>query len=265
MEECLKKCSDVPNCETVSFDPSTLYCNLLDYGSFEASSHGSQLYAFSTAPPVTKQPSMTTRRCSTSCPEANGQIYVSPYGETFYMSCGMRHGTAYLNVESVSSLEDCMDLCGASASCSSVDFDQSKNTCYLSNNDSPPTYEASRFASAHSVGCSGACEGCGKRTCATNTAQTPADPAQCTNNNQVVNVGNYPFRVMCDHCYQGSSTTATIRGEAKTHEECMNLYTLEADTHIGAHWSKTGGCALIPAGSEIKSNTGCAAAFKPLW
>ncbi|KAJ6100056.1 hypothetical protein N7467_001591 [Penicillium canescens] len=144
---------------SVSFEPSTLYCNLLDYGFFQTTSHGSQLYAFSTAPPATKQPSMTTGRCSRTCPEANGQIYVSPYAETFHMSYGMRHGTPYLNIESVSTLEDCMDLCGASTSCSSVDFDQTKNTCYLRNNDSPPTYKASRFASTNSVGCSGACEG----------------------------------------------------------------------------------------------------------
>lgn len=71
----------------------------------------------------------------------------------------MRHGTPYLNIKSVSTLEDCMDLCCASTSCSSVNFDQTKNTCYLSNNDSSPTYQASCFASTHSVSCSGACEG----------------------------------------------------------------------------------------------------------
>lgn len=66
---------------SVSFEPSTLYCNLLDFGSFSQTSHGSQLHAFPTSPPVTKQPTMTTRRCATTCPEANGQIYVSPFGE----------------------------------------------------------------------------------------------------------------------------------------------------------------------------------------
>ncbi|KAF4771751.1 hypothetical protein N7455_008177 [Penicillium solitum] len=61
-----------------TFEPFTLCCNLLDYGSFQTTSHEIQFYA---APPATKQPSMTTGRCSATCPEANGQIYISPYGE----------------------------------------------------------------------------------------------------------------------------------------------------------------------------------------
>ncbi|KAJ5780056.1 hypothetical protein N7457_005216 [Penicillium paradoxum] len=152
----------------VSFEPSTLYCNLLDYGYFQPTSYGSQFYAFSTIPPATKQPSITTSRCSMTCPEANGQIYVSLYGisniflssqhrvsrlqdnQTFYMCYRMRHYTPYLNIESVSTLENCIDLCYASASCSSVVFDQTEITCYLSSNDNPPTYKASRFASTHS-------------------------------------------------------------------------------------------------------------------
>ncbi|KAJ5382454.1 hypothetical protein N7517_000365 [Penicillium concentricum] len=262
MEECLKKCADVANCETVSFEPSTLYCNLLDFGSFSQTSHGSQLHAFPTSPPVTKQPTMTTRRCATTCPEGNGQIYVSPFGETFYMSCGMRHGTPYLNVESVSTLEDCMDHCAGSPSCSSVDFDQNKRVCYLSNNDSPPTITAPRFAAAHSVGCSGACEGCGKKSCG---AQQPKpDPTQCVDN-QIVNVGNHPFRVKCNQCYVGATAQSVSRPEAKTHEECMQLYLLEANNYIGAHWLKNGGCRLKPAGSAVSDHVDCAAAFVPLW
>ncbi|KAJ5451884.1 hypothetical protein N7445_000067 [Penicillium cf. griseofulvum] len=262
MEECLKKCADVANCETVSFEPSTLYCNLLDFGSFSQTSHGSQLYAFPTSPPATKQPTMITRRCATTCPEANGQIYVSPFGETFYMSCGMRHGTPYLNVESVSTLEDCMDHCAGSPSCSSVDFDQNKRVCYLSNNDSPPTIAAPRFAAAHSVGCSGACEGCGKKSCG---AQQPKpDPNQCTDN-QIVHVANHPFRVQCNRCYVASAVTAVARPEAKTHEQCMQLYLLEADHYVGANWLKNGGCHLMPAGSSVVSHADCTAALVPLW
>lgn len=179
------------------------------------------------------------------------------------MSCGMRHGTPYLSLEQVSTLEECMDHCGASPSCSSVDFDQAKGVCYLSNNDSPPTYEASRFASAHSVGCSGACEGCGKGRSA--SQKTQADPGQCTNDNQVVYVENYPFRVKCDQCYGASGAQAVLKPEAKTHEECMSLYLLEADQYVGAHWLKNDGCILVGAGSTIQPTTNCVAGFVPLW
>ncbi|KAJ5158255.1 uncharacterized protein N7500_007906 [Penicillium coprophilum] len=262
MEECLEKCADVANCETVSFEPSTLYCNLLDFGSFSPTPHGSQLHAFPTSPPATKQPTMTTRRCATTCPEGNGQIYVSPFGETFYMSCGMRHGTPYLNVESVSSLEDCMDHCAGSPSCSSVDFDQNKRVCYLSNNDSPPTITAPRFAAAHSVGCSGACEGCGKKSCG--APQPKSDPNQCVDN-QIVHVGNHPFRTKCNQCYVGQTALSVSRPEAKTYEQCMQLYLLEANNYVGAHWLKNGGCRLKPAGSAVSDHVNCAAAFVPLW
>ncbi|KAJ5970801.1 uncharacterized protein N7479_000719 [Penicillium vulpinum] len=67
---------------SLSSKPPNLYCNLLDYGSFQTTSHASQPFAFSTAPPATKQPSMTTDSCSTTCPEANGKIYASLYGES---------------------------------------------------------------------------------------------------------------------------------------------------------------------------------------
>lgn len=104
MEECLDKCSGVGNCMrfvcsrysglvysiyltfySVTFDPTTLYCNLLDWGTFSSNPHGSQLYAFSAPPPATTKPSLTTRRCSTACPAANGQIYVSQYGEVRFL------------------------------------------------------------------------------------------------------------------------------------------------------------------------------------
>jgi hypothetical protein len=179
------------------------------------------------------------------------------------MSCGMRHGTPYLNVEKVSTLEDCMDHCAASPSCSSVDFDQSKQVCYLSNNDSPPTLEASRFASAHSVGCSGACEGCGKQKCGTQQQPKP-NTNQCVDN-QLVHVANHPFRVKCNQCYTGTATTSVYKPEAKTHEECMQLYVLEANNYAGANWLKNGGCILKPVGSAISNHADCTAAFVPLW
>jgi hypothetical protein len=179
------------------------------------------------------------------------------------MSCGMRHGTPYLNVEKVSTLEDCMDHCAASPSCSSVDFDQNKQVCYLSNNDSPPTLEASRFASAHSVGCSGACEGCGKQKCGTQQQPKP-NPNQCVDN-QLVHVANHPFRVKCNQCYTGEAATSVYKPEAKTHEECMQLYVLEANNYAGANWLKNGGCILKPVGSTILDHADCTAAFVPLW
>lgn len=173
----------------------------------------------------------------------------------------MCHGTPILNVEKVPTLEECMDQCASYPSCNSVDFDEQKAICYLSNDDSPPTLQASRFASAHSVGCSGACEGC-KDDC--DTVKPKPDPKQC--NDKVVDVAGFPFRVSCDHCYSYDPAQSPGRPQAKSHEECMQLFTLEpSGKYEGAHWHTTSGCVLKPKGATFGPDKVCVAAFTPLW
>lgn len=184
------------------------------------------------------------------------------------MSCGKRHGTPILNIQNVANLEECMDQCAANSACSSVDFDQGRKICYLSNNDGPPTIDASIFASAHSVGCSGACEGCGKRRGGSVPNQQPANPNTCSNHNQVVDVNNYPFRVKCQTCYMSDPSLAALKPEATTWEECMELYILDQDNFASANWYN-GGCILkvasSAAGEGLQPSDQCAAAFVPLW
>ena len=184
------------------------------------------------------------------------------------MSCGKRHGTPILNFENVPSLEECMDKCAANSACSSVDFDQRRNICYLSNNDGPPTLDARIFASAHSVGCSGACEGCGKTSGSVASNPQPANPNTCTNDNQIVDVNNYPFRVKCETCYISDNNTAVRKPEATTWEQCMELYTAEQDNFAGVNWVG-GGCVLKTAssapGEGIQPTNECVASFIPLW
>ncbi|EYE94594.1 PAN domain-containing protein [Aspergillus ruber CBS 135680] len=256
-EDCLHQCSGVPNCQAATFDPSTDQCVLYDFGVFSQTAHSVQLYAFVTDPPVTQTPSLTSRLCSTSRPAANGQIY------TFRMDCRKRHGTQVLSKDILSSLEECMELCSASPSCSSVDFDEKRGICYQSINDGPPALNAPTFASAHTVGCSGACEGCGDG-CFKPAQQQPDNPDQCTNDNAVVTRGGMPFRVRCGLC--NTSTLGDFQANIKNHDECMEVFVTEEANYDAANWVTGHGCVFKPGPiSSIDPNTGCTAAFVPLW
>lgn len=182
------------------------------------------------------------------------------------MDCKKRHGTQVLSKDILSSLEECMELCSAAPSCSSVDFDQKRGICYQSINDGPPALNAPTFASAHAVGCSGACEGCGNG-CSATAKQQPANPDQCTNDNAVITRGGMPFRVRCNLCnISDSGDSGDLRADAKTHDECMEIFVAEEANYDAANWVHGQGCYLKPGPiTSIDPNTGCSAAFVPLW
>lgn len=187
----------------------------------------------------------------------------SQYIQTFRMDCKKRHGTQVLSKDVLSSLEECMELCSAAPSCSSVDFDEKRGICYQSINDGPPALNAPTFASAHAVGCSGACEGCGNG-CSKPVQQQVDDPDQCTNDNAVVYRGGMPFRVRCNHC--SMSQSGDLRTNIKTHDECMEAFVAEESQYDAANWVTGQGCYLKPGPiSSIDPNTGCSATFFPLW
>lgn len=184
------------------------------------------------------------------------------------MDCSKRHGTPVLYRDVVSSFEECINACAASLSCSSVDFDQRRGLCYLSINDGEPTLQASNFASAHSVGCSGACEGCGLgcSSGATGTPSQPPNPAQCTHDNAIVRAAGREFRVKCQYCHHGNN--GINKPEAQTHEQCMQLCTADPQC-VGANWLVQGpgsmGCYLMYAPiASLIPNEQCSAAFVPM-
>lgn len=187
----------------------------------------------------------------------------SQYMQTFRMDCKKRHGTQVLSKDILSSLEECMELCSAAPSCSSVDFDQKRGICYQGINDGPPALDAPTFASAHAVGCSGACEGCGDG-CSKPAQQQPNNPDQCTNDNAVVYHGGMPLRVKCNHC--NISQIGDSRPNVKSHKECMEAFVADESQYMAANWVPGQGCYLKPGPiSSIDPNTGCSAAFVPLW
>nr|KMM66552.1 hypothetical protein CPAG_02890 [Coccidioides posadasii RMSCC 3488] len=256
-DQCLQECSKVDACVAATFNPIENKCQLWDFGTYSAIGQDSQLYAWVTDPPVQVTPKMSSRLCSTTCPEADGQIYVSKYGETFRMDCEKRHGTQYLDRQSVDSFEECIEACGAAPSCSSVDFDQKRNTCYLSIDGGSPTLQARTFASAHSVGCAGACDRCNDK-CST-PAKKPEDPSKCTNDNAIVAASGYAFRVHCNQCLY--STSGPGVPEAKNHQECMEACVRD-ERCGGANWRITEGCVLrYNPTSGLHADGECTAAF----
>jgi len=156
-------------------------CKLSKEGGFSSGVCGAtdmHNYAYLIDPPVVESPDSATILCSTECPFANGQQYTTVVGEAFHIDCGSRHGTKPIYKDRKSSLKDCMDACGKLLPCHSVDYDKYRKVCYYSNHHGEPTVPAPGFDSAHSMGCSGACErsGCGFKSKQLDDSQvTPQD------------------------------------------------------------------------------------------
>lgn len=174
------------------------------------------------------------------------------------MDCEKRHGTDIIDTQSADTLEECMNHCGAAPFCSSVDYDQKRKKCYLSNDGGSPQLDAKVFASAHSVGCSGACEKC--KTCP--TPAPPPDPNQCIED-EIVDAGGYLYRKKCSVCYHhvnGQGLPA-----AKTHEECM-AGCAATGSFTGANWLTSGTCYCKPNDhATLYADTNCVGSFVPLF
>jgi hypothetical protein len=56
-------------------------CRLYTNGNFSTTSLEGLHYAYVTDPPTTEAQLSDAKRCSTECPYADGQLYVSPTGE----------------------------------------------------------------------------------------------------------------------------------------------------------------------------------------
>lgn len=56
-------------------------CRLYTHGNFSTSHQEGVHYAFVTDPPTKDAELSDAKRCSTECPSADGQLYVSPTGE----------------------------------------------------------------------------------------------------------------------------------------------------------------------------------------
>ncbi|KAK9783904.1 hypothetical protein SCAR479_00463 [Seiridium cardinale] len=167
LAECLNYCSDTPGCKSASWEGGrpTWACKLYSEGEEAAVACTNKLHdmAFMIDPPTIEAADDMTIMCSTECPDANGQIWDSPSGTRFRMHCCKRHGVKAFAVEQMSSLKECMAGCAKIPACQSVDYQKETGNCYMGKHSGEPTIQVAGWASAHSMGCAGACkekEGC---------------------------------------------------------------------------------------------------------
>lgn len=114
-------------------------------------------HAFLVEAPYEDQPDDEIELCSTECPGGNHQVFTTEYGETFLIVCGKRHGTQGQSMF-MDSYEQCMTGCGMLVQCKSVDYHPRTGRCTFSDHAGEPTIDAPGYASAYSMGCSGACK-----------------------------------------------------------------------------------------------------------
>ncbi|KAK8078974.1 hypothetical protein PG994_002781 [Apiospora phragmitis] len=141
--------------DDVSFDvcSATNNCKLYGLGGGYSTVHKPGVHhLYATDPPTVTVNHFDKKRCSTECPEADGQLFASPTDENFVMSCKKRHGTTYLKQvpDRYPSFASCMKACGGIPACLSVDYEVKTQKCFFSTNSKMPTIAAAAFMSAHS-------------------------------------------------------------------------------------------------------------------
>ncbi|KAK8119863.1 uncharacterized protein PG998_004489 [Apiospora kogelbergensis] len=222
---------------TVAFDTSTDdNCKFLGFGNFSTVHKPGIHYHYATDPPTTAPNLFESKRCSTECPDADGQIFASPTGENFVMSCKKRHGTTYLKEtpDRYPTFAACMKACGALPACLSVDYHMKTKNCYFSTNSKHPTVNAASFVSAHSAGCSGACASCNASSCA-GLDKGPLGPEKYTCNEhrgRSITVKGIDFVIACEHAINSHPFKEV---PAKDHAQCVELCAAETSCG-GANW-----------------------------
>lgn len=74
------------------------------------------------------------------------------------MHCCKRHGVEVFLQEPAASFKECMALCGSVPACQSVDYHQDTGKCSLGKHSGAPSILVAGWASAHAIGCAGACK-----------------------------------------------------------------------------------------------------------
>ncbi|KAG9253174.1 uncharacterized protein F5Z01DRAFT_675095 [Emericellopsis atlantica] len=230
-DECAEACVKDKACKSFMFVPDmvptegTANCRLYKDGQFSTTKVDGAHYAFVVDPPTTEPILSEAKRCATTCPEADGQLYATPSGENYLMTCKARHGTTYLKIDNRPSFEACMSSCAAMPACLSADYEPRTKKCFYSTNTARPSISADAFVSAHSLGCAGACQGCKKNCDQLNGEALPVEKPECNKNNgDLVIAGGEGFRLYCGHCYRshnswtlekatGIASCAKARGE----------------------------------------------------
>ncbi|EGX88990.1 hypothetical protein CCM_09037 [Cordyceps militaris CM01] len=223
--------------DSVSFETTGVNnCKFYGPGDYSTVHKPGVHHHYATSPPTSAPDHFGSKRCSTACPEADGQIFASPTGENFVMSCKKRHGTTYLKdvPDRYPSFASCMTACGAVPACQSVDYEAKTNNCYFSTNSKSPTIAAKAFMSAHSAGCSGACAGCADDSCK-DLEKGPLGPRKygCpANHGKPITVNGVDFQVACQHAINSHPYTQVT---AESYEKCIELCAANANCG-GVNW-----------------------------
>ncbi|CAM1505087.1 Fc.00g107240.m01.CDS01 [Cosmosporella sp. VM-42] len=247
---CAEKCVADKKCKSVTFadggDGTQPNCKLYGHGQFSTTKLEGAHHLFVTDPPTEEPKVSEAKLCSTECPAAHGQLFVSATGENFQMSCDKRHGTTYLKIDRRPTFEACMGACAAMPACDSADYEPRTKKCFYGNNHNQPAIDAKAFMSAHSLGCSGACAGCKKGCDKDSQTPLPADAAGCdADHGKIITSGGEDFRLQCRHCYR--SVDRWNVPAAKSMAECAKLCAEDTRCH-GANWmGPTTGCSHHPA------------------
>jgi hypothetical protein len=219
-------------------------CRLYTNGNFSTTKLEGVHYAYVTDPPTKDAELSDAKRCSTECPSADGQLYVSPTGENFLMSCKARHGTTVLKTERRPSFEACMASCAAMPACQSADYEPRTKKCFFGNTTKRPDITAEAFVSAHSLGCSGACAGCKKGCDQVGSSPMPADAATCAEDHgKLIAAAGQDFRLYCSHCFRSSGHF--ILPGATNLAKCAKACADEPRCH-GVNWIAGKGCNAHP-------------------
>ncbi|KAJ0415610.1 hypothetical protein BJY00DRAFT_293178 [Aspergillus carlsbadensis] len=177
-KDCLEKCQSAAKCDSVEYNNNNQDCVLYELGelSHEDAPSGSHDWLFFVDPPAIPAPANITHMCSTDCPAAHGQKYVSDFGDLFHMECGKRHGTAPFKEEETATYRDCLDGCAKLPRCVSIDWSSRTKMCYYGKHSGAAPITARAWNSAYKLGCANACDKDGGDSCGCGKARKAGGP-----------------------------------------------------------------------------------------
>ncbi|KAJ5950497.1 uncharacterized protein N7479_008910 [Penicillium vulpinum] len=295
-DDCINQCTLTDNCQAFRYvfgangDEKTGDCKLYASGTFSNAKCGNTLHdwAYLTDPPVVDVAENLRAACSTECPDADGQIYTAKNKQVFHLDCQKRHGTAWFHKLDSNSLKECTESCASFIGCQSVDYHKRTKKCYLGKRTSKPTLDALGWASAYSLGCSGACteDSCGN-TCGsiappvnvtplpeqqdpivpanppTEQDPIPANPStppvpkevKCDDdNNSVVDLDGTKYKILCGKQYYDDSRYVA---SGISYTECLKLCSADQTCNSADYWDPSGGqsCYLFSGTGEPTYST----------
>ncbi|KMU90602.1 hypothetical protein CIHG_08318 [Coccidioides immitis H538.4] len=278
-DDCINRCSETDNCNGFQYiygdsgNERTGDCRLYSSAMFSTQKCGNTLHdwAFLTDPPVIEAKQEVQLACSTKCPDADGQLYKAKNKQVFHMDCQKRHGTAWFHKTEKDTLKACINSCASYIGCQSVDFHQRTRQCYLGKHQGEPAVQASGWASAHSMGCSGACDE--NEACSLNepaepllenvippaseSGQTPSQfsaPANLditcdSNNNQVVKIDGKNYHILCGKQFRDPVTGyKPVKSFTECLELCGNTDNCSSVDFYDPHGGKT--CYMFTSNQE---------------